>query len=249
MMLHPPNRDHESSATKGAHNGFLGHTGISTVHRAGNRQPGSGGVQFAHPDGPELGVADRCPTARRDGFCVFGIRDHGRRGALRGHDHQDHQGTLALQSLVPGTVALRGSHGFRFDGRIQSGLEPSYYCGVFDPCAPGTTAPFTATWVGTDIPGTVRLQGDEFRVGSADASSMYIELTGSFVAPAHLTDTASVTVPFTATGLLSRDYPLPTLQLSGGGAVTFTLQWQSAINGWAIRFTSFDFGGGHATKG
>jgi len=159
------------------------------------------------------------------------------------------QGTLALQSLVPGTVALRGSHGFRFDGRIQSGLEPSYYCGVFDPCAPGTTAPFTATWVGTDIPGTVRLQGDEFRVGSADASSMYIELTGSFVAPAHLTDTASVTVPFTATGLLSRDYPLPTLQLSGGGAVTFTLQWQSAINGWAIRFTSFDFGGGQATKG
>jgi len=159
------------------------------------------------------------------------------------------QGTLALQSLVPGTVALRGSHGFRFDGRIQSGLEPSYYCGVFDPCAPGTTAPFTATWVGTDIPGTVRLQVDEFRVGSADASSMYIELTGSFVAPAHLTDTASVTVPFTATGLLSRDYPLPTLQLSGGGAVTFTLQWQSAINGWAIRFTSFDFGGGQATKG
>jgi len=76
-----------------------------------------------------------------------------------------------------------------------------------------------------------------------------IELTGSFVAPAHLTDTASVTVPFTATGLLSRDYPLPTLQLSGGGAVTFTLQWQSAINGWAIRFTSFDFGGGQATKG
>ena len=158
------------------------------------------------------------------------------------------QGTLALQSLVPGTVALRGSHGFRFDGRIQSGLEPSYYCGVFDPCAPGTTAPFTATWVGTDIPGTVRLQGDEFRVGSADASSMYIELTGSFVAPAHLTDTASVTVPFTATGALSRGYPFPPFQLTGDGVVTFTLQWQTAVDGWAIRFTSFDFGRGQAAQ-
>jgi len=154
------------------------------------------------------------------------------------------QGMLALQSLVPGTVALRGSHGFSFDGRIQSGLEPSAYCGPFDPCPPGASVPFTATWVGTDIPGTVRLQGDEFPVGSADSSSMYIELTGSFVAPAHLTDTASVTVPFAANGLLSRGYPFPALQLIGSGEVTFRLEWQSAIGGWAIRFSSFDFGGG-----
>jgi hypothetical protein len=93
------------------------------------------------------------------------------------------QGTLALQSLVPGTVALRGSHGFRFDGRVQSGLEPSAYCGSFNPCQPGAIVPFTTTWVGTDIPGTVRLQGDEFAVGSADSPSFYLELTGSFVAP------------------------------------------------------------------
>ena len=134
------------------------------------------------------------------------------------------QGMLALQSLVPGTVALRGSHGFSFDGRIQSGLEPSAYCGPFDPCPPGASVPFTATWVGTDIPG--------------------IELTGSFVAPAHLTDTASVTVPLAANGLLSRGYPFPALQLIGSGEVTFRLEWQSAIGGWAIRFSSFDFGRG-----
>ena len=119
------------------------------------------------------------------------------------------KGTLALQSLVPGTVALRGSHGFSFDGRVQSGLEPSYYCGAFDPCSPGASVAFTATWVGTDIPGTVRLQGDEFPVGGATSSSLFIELTGSFVAPAHLTDTASVTVPFTASGLLSGGHPFP----------------------------------------
>jgi hypothetical protein len=161
------------------------------------------------------------------------------------------QGTLALQTLVPGTVELRGSHGFTFDGAIISGLELSAYCGPFDPCPPGTTLPFTATWVGTDIPGAVRLQGDEFRIGSADAGSMYIELTGSFIAPAHLTDTASVTVPFTASGLLSRvsqGDPLPTLQMIGSGEVTFRLEWQSEIGGWAIRFTSFDFGGGRATQ-
>jgi hypothetical protein len=154
------------------------------------------------------------------------------------------QGTLALQSLVAGSLTLRGSHGFRFDGHIVSGLEPSPICGVFDPCPPGASVPFTTIWVGTDFSGTARVQGDEFAVGSADGPSLYIELTGSFVAPAHLTDTATVTVPFTASGLLSRDYPLPVLQLTGRGDVTFTLRWQSAINGWSIRFTSFDFGGG-----
>jgi hypothetical protein len=154
------------------------------------------------------------------------------------------QGTLTLQTLVSGSVALRGSHGFRFDGRISSGLELSSSCGVFDPCQPGASVPFTSTWVGTDLPGTVRLQGDEFAIGSADSGSLYIELTGSFVAPAHLTDTASVTVPFAASGLLSRGYPFPTFQLIGSGEVTFTLEWQSAISGWAIRFSSFDFGGG-----
>jgi hypothetical protein len=154
------------------------------------------------------------------------------------------QGTLSLQTLQPGSVALQGSHGFRFDGRVQSGLEPSAYCSPFDPCQPGTTLPFTATWVGTDIPGTVRLQGDEFPVGSLDTGSLYIELSGSFVAPAHLTPTVSVTVPFTASGLLTLGHPHPQLTLTGGGQVTFTLEWQSAIGGWAIRFSSFDFGGG-----
>ena len=154
------------------------------------------------------------------------------------------QGTLAIQSLLPGSVTLKGSHGFRFDGRAQSGLEPSAYCGPFNPCQPGATVPFTATWVGSDLPGSVRLQGDEFEVG-LDPPTMYIELTGSFVAPAHLTDTASVTVPFAASGGLSRGYPFPVLQLVGSGAVTFTLGWDPTINGWAIRFSSFDFGGGH----
>jgi len=158
------------------------------------------------------------------------------------------QGTLALQSLRPGTVVLRGSHGFRFDGGIRSGDEPSNACGPFNPCFPGASVTFRAAWLGTDIPGTVRLQGDEFRVGSGDASSLYIELTGSFVAPAHLTDTASVTVPFTATGALSRGYPFPPFQLTGDGVVTFTLQWQTAVDGWAITFTSFDFGRGQAAQ-
>jgi len=30
--------------------------------------------------------------------------------------------------------------------------------------------------------------------------------------------------------------------------VTFTLQWQTAVDGWAIRFTSFDFGRGQAAQ-
>src|SRR3954470_17824222 len=77
------------------------------------------------------------------------------------------QGTLALRSgSGAGTVTLQGSHGFRFDGRVySSGLTPSHYCGPDSPCQPGATVAFTVTWLGTDIPGTVRLQGDEFSVG------------------------------------------------------------------------------------
>lgn len=156
------------------------------------------------------------------------------------------KGTLALQSRLPGTVTLQGTRGFRFDGSIISGLEPSNNCSAFDPCQPGATVPVQAAWVGTDIPGTVRLQGDEFPVGSLTTGSMYLELASSFVAPAHLTDTATVTVPFTASGLLTRDYPLPQLPLTGGGHVTFTFQWQAFIGGWGITYSAFDFGNGRA---
>jgi hypothetical protein len=155
------------------------------------------------------------------------------------------RGTLALQSGLPGSVTLQGSHGFRFGGRTLSGLEPSAYCGSFNPCAPGATVSFTATWSGSDLPGTVRVQGDEFPVGGLDERALLIEMTGSFVAPAHLTDTALVTVPFVATGLLSSTG----FQLTGSGQVTFTLEWQSVIDGWAIRFTSFDFGKGSPAEG
>jgi hypothetical protein len=91
--------------------------------------------------------------------------------------------------------------------------------------------PFRLSWVGTDIPGTARVQGKEYPFGSLDTGSLYIELTGSFVAPAHLTDTVSVTVPFTASGLISPGYPHPQLPIAGDGQVTFTLQWEPLIGG------------------
>jgi hypothetical protein len=158
------------------------------------------------------------------------------------------QGTLALPSGggLAGPLTLKGSHGFRFDGRAYTaGLTPSNYCGFGSPCQPGATVAFTATWVGGDIPGTVRLQGDEFEVGNLDQpGNISPVLTGSFVAPAHVGDTASVTVPFEVGGLLTPAEQRPGFQLTGGGDVTFTLQWQPFIGGWAITFSFFDFGGG-----
>jgi hypothetical protein len=155
------------------------------------------------------------------------------------------QGTIALEAERPGSVTLRGSHGFTFEGRTLSGLDPSYSCGATNPCQPGAVVAFTATWVGSDLPGMVRLQGDEFEVGRLDGASMAIELTGSFVAPAHVAETASVTVPFAVSGLLLPGFPLSNLELTGTGQVTLRLEWQSAIGGgWAVRFSSFDFGGG-----
>ena len=132
-------------------------------------------------------------------------------------------GTLALETERPGTVTLKGSHGFRFDGRVQSGLEPGDYCGPTNPCQPAANVAFTATWLGSDIPGTARVEGQEFVIQGLDDTSMFITLTGSFMAPAHLTDSASVTVPFAASGLLARGNPFPSLDLTGRGNVTFTL--------------------------
>ena len=154
------------------------------------------------------------------------------------------QGTLAFQTLVSGRASLRGSHGFRFDGSVTSTLGPSVACSIFDPCQPGTTAPVALNWNGTDISGTVRLQGEEFPVGSLIADALSIDLTASFVSPPHLTDTASVTVPFTFAGLLLRIDGSPTLHLTGRGDVTFTLTWQSPTPGWGVTYTSFDFGSG-----
>ena len=199
-------------------------------------------MQFGHTHGAELVLRERCPGCR-DRCLDASVHYRGRREARRGPHHQDHAGDARPAIIAAWQRDARGSHGFRFGGRKQSGNEPSNYCGPVNPCQPGATIAFTATWLGSDLPGTVRLQGDEFAVG-LEPASMSIELTGSFVAPAHLADTASVTVPFAASGGLAREYPFPPFQLTGGGDVTFTLEWQPAIGGWAIRFSSFDFGGG-----
>ena len=97
--------------------------------------------------------------------------------------------------------------------------------------------------IGNQRQGALRLSNlEELEALAAellDTPSMAIELTGSFVAPAHLADTALVTVPFAVSGGL-----LAGFQLTGSGHVTLRLEWQSAIDGWAVRFSSFDFGGG-----
>jgi hypothetical protein len=82
------------------------------------------------------------------------------------------------------------------------------------------------------------------RRARSSCASLSIDLVSSFVAPAHVTDTVSVTVPFTSSGLLARVDGSPTLPLSGRGNVTFTLTWQTPIEGWGISYTSFDFGNG-----
>ena len=73
---------------------------------------------------------------------------------------------------------------------------------------------------------------------------MYIDMAGSFVAPAHVTESTSVTVPFTGNGLLARGNPLPPLQLTVSGSVAFTLAWEPFLDGWVITYASFDFGNG-----
>ena len=53
---------------------------------------------------------------------------------------------------------------------------------------------------------------------------------------------ATIIVPFTVSGLFQPG--MGPLELAGSGTVTFTLVWQTALNGWAITSSSFDFGGG-----
>ena len=153
------------------------------------------------------------------------------------------QGQLTLQSNHSGTITLRGSHGFTFEGHTLSGVDPSLNCNTFDPCSPGETVGFTATWVGLDLPGTARLQGHDYTdVGGLNSpSSLSLTLSGSFVAPPQA-NTATITVPFTVSGLFQPG--TGPYDLAGNGTVTFTLAWQTALNGWAITSSSFDFGGG-----
>jgi hypothetical protein len=154
------------------------------------------------------------------------------------------QGSLTLASGHPGTLTLRGSHGFTFEGRTLSGVDPSLNCSGVNPCFPGQTVAFTGTWVGNDLPGTARLQGDTYTdVGGLNSpSSLRIDLTGSFVAPAQAT-TTTIEVPFSVGGLFVVS-GVASADLEGRGTVTFTLAWNTALSGWMITSSSFDFGGG-----
>ena len=154
------------------------------------------------------------------------------------------KGTLAIPpGGAPGDIVLQGSKGFRFEGRTLRGIEPRDYCGPFNPCFPGASVPFYVTFSGGDLPGTARLQGDEFPVGF-EPPSMWFEVTGSFVAPAHVTDRVTVTVPFQFNGSLFRAEPYQSWTLTGRGEVTFTFEWQPFFDAWGITYSSFDFGSG-----
>ena len=159
-------------------------------------------------------------------------------------------GTLVVAFRQPGTVELRGSRGFRFDGVTHStGVDPNSVCQTDSPCIPGQTVLFTGTWAGLDIPGTAGMQGNTYEdVGGLNSeSALRIDVSGSFVAPPQAS-AATVVAPFTVSGVFQS--PDGFFDLEGNGRATLTLEWVEGSGitpTWVLREIRFDFGGGGDT--
>ena len=159
-------------------------------------------------------------------------------------------GTIIVASRQPGTVELRGSRGFRFEGVMHSlGVDPNRVCQTDSPCLPGQSVSFNGTWAGLDLPGTARMQGQTFLdVGGLNSDTgLRVDVAGSFVAPPQ-SATATVVVPATISGVFIS--PEGLFELEGDGRATLTLEWVEASGvppTWVLRQIRFDFGGGGNT--
>lgn len=157
-------------------------------------------------------------------------------------------GTVTVAFRQPGTAELRGSRGFRFDGVTHStGVDPNAACQTDTPCTPGQSVTLTATWSGIDLPGTARMQGNDYAdVGGLNSeSALRIDITGSFVAPPQATS-ATVVVPVAISGLFQSADGF--FEIEGDGRAVLTLEWvavQGLTPTWVLRRTRFEFGGGN----
>jgi hypothetical protein len=156
-------------------------------------------------------------------------------------------GTLVFELDKGGALDISGNRRFKLEATASTSGRFDAINQCRDPeCAPGTIVEIGAVWVGLDLPGTARLQGQTYGdVGGFDSpNSAGIEISGKVTMPAMSDGPVSVTVPFDLTGVFlygdggqgSQD-----AFLSGGGDVTLFLEPYPGENSWQIRSAAFEF--------
>ena len=152
-------------------------------------------------------------------------------------------------------------HGFSLaaSGDFSGGRYDLYgECLFGSGCEPGHVHSLAMGWIGSDFPGTATADGLTFSVALASegTGSVDAEFSGSWTAPAFTGDTtASVTAPFTFTGVV--DYPGPPSDpnepdllprrrdtLVGSGFATINLVWggvNAQFGAWTYAGSRYEF--------
>jgi hypothetical protein len=153
----------------------------------------------------------------------------------------------------PAVMAVFGDQGFSFVSTLSpQGRADARACGQSQPCAPGAAIPVGASWSGLDLLGGVAtLDGKVYpQVGGATSpNQLAFDITGpGATAPAFgAADFASVTTPFTLTGLFrygSASGPSTTADLFGAGLATLDLARGTGAlaDSWVYQGVRYDFG-------
>lgn len=129
-------------------------------------------------------------------------------------------------------------------GSTAGGIwAPSQDC--FPGCLPGSINSLEAYWLGSDFPGNATIDGNSYVIGGGNEASGSVRFTGSWVAPPHVSDTATVTAPFVFRG----GFVFPSVEgvesemvpSFGRGLATLNLAWNRFDYGWELQTAQYRF--------
>jgi hypothetical protein len=141
-----------------------------------------------------------------------------------------------------GLLSLSGTRGFSLVGGVtrSGGVAEAFEACVASDCAPGALIPLAAAWSGTDLPGSVTLDGTTYtQVGSlATSMTADVQFSGTLIAPP-LTSRGfqTVTTPFTLRGQFVHAGSgglLVAETFSGEGLARVSLASRSGTSGWSV---------------
>ena len=141
-----------------------------------------------------------------------------------------------------GALSLSGTRGFSFSGSVSrsGGIVDAFDACVAASCVPGAPISLRAAWSGTDLPGSITLDGLSYpQVGSlANSMAAAVEFSGAVLAPP-LTDRGTLTAvaPFTLRGqFVHPDNAglLVTELFTGAGVARVYLTNNGAGGGWSV---------------
>jgi hypothetical protein len=141
-----------------------------------------------------------------------------------------------------GALSLSGTRGFSFSGSVSrsGGIVDAFDACVAASCVPGAPIPLGAAWSGTDLPGSITLDGLTYtQVGSlSNSMAAGVEFNGAVLAPP-LSDRGNQTAvaPFTLRGQFVHPDAaglLVTETFTGAGIARVWLATRGDARGWSV---------------